>query len=87
MKNIRFLGFKIDKKGIQELSEKVDVICKAPAPRKTTELKRFFGMANYYARFISKIASPLYQGCDEAWSKIKKELISSDVLVHYDPLI
>lgn len=97
---VKFLGFKIDERGIHVLEDKIKAIVAINSPQNVTELKRFLGMANYYAKFIRNYAqavSPLYTLLrkDVEWSwrdehqhafcEIKKKLISSEVLVQYDP--
>ena len=73
---------------------------KAPKPRDVTELKSFLGMLNYYAKFTPNLSmhmAPLYvllkkgcvwfwsDQCEKAFSMAKQLLVSSEVLVHYNP--
>ncbi|RVW90844.1 Retrovirus-related Pol polyprotein from transposon 17.6 [Vitis vinifera] len=59
---ITFLGHKISADLIRMDKGKVQAIMKWPVPTKVTELQSFFGLTNYYRRFIkgySKRVSPL----------------------------
>ncbi len=63
-----------------------------------TELRSFIGLVNYYAKFLPDLATmlaPLYslfqrksrwawgRAQDQAFSRVKELLLSSDVLVHF----
>uniref|UniRef100_A0A183BXR9 RNA-directed DNA polymerase n=1 Tax=Globodera pallida TaxID=36090 RepID=A0A183BXR9_GLOPA len=71
-----------------------------PAPENLKELQSFLGMVGYYGKFIPSMATlsePLnelrrtkvkwYWGKEqqEAFSQIKRMLVSNELLVHYDP--
>ncbi|RWR98619.1 hypothetical protein B4U79_15076, partial [Dinothrombium tinctorium] len=58
--SVTYCGFKIDKHGLHKTSEKIEAICKAPAPKNVTEVKAFTGLVNYYARFLPNLATTLY---------------------------
>ncbi len=64
-----------------------------------TELRSFIGLVNYYTKFLPDLAmtlAPLYsllqrksrwawgRAQDQAFSRVKELLLSSDVLVHFD---
>lgn len=98
--SINYLGHVISKHGIQTCSEKVDAVVNTPAPTTVSELRSFIGMVMYYAKFIknvSTILAPLYEllranvkfvwtkECETSFMYIKKQLSSSEVLVHYSP--
>ena len=97
--NVEYLGFKIDKVGIHPTESKVSAIIDAPAPTNKSELHSLCGGISYYRKFIPDLATimaPLNelkghkkfvwdQKCEDAFKKVKERLISSDVLVHYDP--
>ncbi len=97
--SVEYLGFKIDKVGIHPTESKVSAIINAPAPTNKSELHSLCGGISYYRKFIPDLATimaPLNelkghkkfvwdQKCEEAFKKVKERLISSDVLVHYDP--
>lgn len=97
--SIAYLGYVIDKCGLHTEKNKVDAIKNCPIPTTLMQLKSFLGMVNYYAKFIKKISTvlrPLYELLranvkfvwtrerDEAFNKIKKLLINSPILTHYD---
>lgn len=96
---VKYLGFKIDKKGIYPLQDKLESVRKAPRPQDVSQLRSFIGSINYYGRFIENLAvklHPLYNclekgkfewtsKCEEAFNNIKRELTSEKVLIHFDP--
>jgi hypothetical protein len=52
MREILYLGHIINRKGVQVHQENIRAILDWPTPRNTTELKGFFGLCNYYKRFV-----------------------------------
>ena len=97
---VEYLGHQISQKGLHPTKEKVRAIVKAPAPQNITQLKFFLGMLNYYSKFLpnlSTLLAPLYkllhkktswqwdEAQQEAFCKAKELLVSSPVLVHFDP--
>ena len=95
---IVYLGFLIDKHGIQPNPEKTRLINDLKNPGNVTEVQMFLGKANYYRKFIPKlaeIAHPLYEltqckkgeFCWEsehqsAFDQIKSILVSRQVMGH-----
>ena len=58
-----YLGHKIYAEGLHPLSEKVEAIVAAPAPRNVGELKSYLGLLSYYGKFLPNLSStlaPLY---------------------------
>ncbi|XP_016326110.1 uncharacterized mitochondrial protein AtMg00860-like [Sinocyclocheilus anshuiensis] len=98
---VQFLGYNIDRTGIQMDEGKVEAITSWPEPTTIKELQQFLGFANFYRRFIldySKITSPLTSllrgkpkslSCTpaalEAFSSLKRAFTSAPLLVHPDP--
>ena len=97
--SVEYLGYVIDAEGIKATPKKVEAISKAPQPKNKTELRSFFGLVNYYGKFIPQLApvtQPLNQllckkTCwkwtakyERAFSTLKEQLTSTKVLVHYD---
>lgn len=95
-----FLGFKLDKKGISPVMDKVRQLLDAHAPENVTQLKSFLGMLNYYHCYMPSIAmvlEPLHQllrkdikwnwdeKLDKAFCETKKLLCRTKILVYYDP--
>ena len=95
-----FLGHRIDAEGIHPTREKLKAIVEAPAPKNVQELRSFLGLINYYGKFIpnaATILAPLNallrnnakrtwnQKCQQSFDRTKSTLVSSDVLVHYNP--
>ncbi len=62
--SVEYLGHRISEKGLQPTNKKVEAIKSAPAPTDLTQLKSFWGLINYYCKFLpnlSDILSPLYR--------------------------
>ena len=100
--SVEYLGHEINQEGIQPLEKKVSAIKQAPTPKTVEQLESFLGMINYYGKFLpnlSTIAAPLNQlrhknkswkwGNQEeaAFQLLKRELVSTKILVHYDPTL
>lgn len=98
--SVKYLGHIVDSDGLHKTSDKIEAILNSPRPTTQTEVKQFLGLINYYYRFIPDLASklhPLYQllkkentyywtkECEEAFSKIKKEMTSDQVLMAFNP--
>eukprot|EP00731_Ephydatia_muelleri_P000099 Em0001g99a len=86
--------------GISPTKEKRRAIVDAPVPEDISQLKSFWGLVNYYAKFLPCLAdtlAPLYKlltkhqpwswGADQAaaFQKAKFQLTSDVLLVHFDP--
>ncbi|XP_039757370.1 uncharacterized protein K02A2.6-like [Pararge aegeria] len=103
--SVSYLGHVISKTGVHTCPDKIKAIVKTPAPTNVSELRAFIGLIMYYSKFIknvSTVMAPLYsllkagvafewsRECENAFAMVKKQLVSSDVLVHYSidlPLI
>lgn len=62
VKEVKFLGHVISKKGVSVDPEKTKAVSEFPVPKTPKQVRSFLGMANYYRRFIlnfAKIATPL----------------------------
>ncbi|XP_073121752.1 uncharacterized protein [Henckelia pumila] len=92
---ISFLGHIVSAKGIEVDSSKVEAVRNWVAPKNSTEIRNFLGLAGYYKRFIqdfSKIALPLTpltrkgvkfvwsEQCEKSFAELKERLISAPVL-------
>ena len=95
-----YLGFRIDSVGLHPVKEKIEAIANAPAPRDITELRSYLGGLNYYAKFIPNLSSELKdlhillgkniaftwgKKQNDAFIRSKEILLSTSVLIHYDP--
>lgn len=96
---IKYLGYVINKDGISPDPDKTAAIMNMSPPRNVSELRRFLGMVNQFSKFspyLSELTHPLRQllspknlwtwneTMDRAFSKIKKCLTESTVLVMYN---
>lgn len=92
---MEYLGHVIDASGLHTSPSKVKAIVDAPVPKNVSQLHSFFGLLNYYGRFIPNIATllkPLHKllchkkswkwttECQEAFERAK-------VLTHFDPAL
>ena len=50
--HIQYLGHLISKVGFKPLPEKLESICKMPAPKSPKEVKQFLGLIGYYRKFV-----------------------------------
>lgn len=96
---VEFLGHKIDARGIHKSDAHIEAIRDAPMPSTIDELQLFLGKACYYSSFINNFSSRSYalrqilkteplQWTSEskaAYEDIKNSLISSEVLIPYNP--
>ena len=97
---IKYLGHIIDKHRRSLYSKRATEIKDMPAPDRMASLQSFLGLANYYQIFISNIhdlrahLNELLKKdklwvwsaeCQEAFEKIKKNLMSDLFLIHYNP--
>ena len=98
--SVAYLGHKIDAQGLHPLPDKVRAIQEAPQPQNVSELKAYLGLLSYYSKFLpnlSTVLAPLYRLLrddqpwmwkkpqEEAFQQSKEMLLSSQVLVHFDP--
>lgn len=96
---IKFLGYIINKNGCKQDPTKIKAITQIPLPTDKTQLQAFFGLINYYRKFIpnlSTIQAPLTNllkknvkfnfdnNCKKAFEQIKKEIISDRILKHFN---
>ena len=72
-----YLGHQIDSEGLQPVAEKVEAVQEVPAPKNATELKSYLGLLTYYSRFLPNLS--------KAFERSKELLLSSQLLVHFDP--
>lgn len=97
--SVEYLGHDITRDGLRTADSKVEAIVRAPALKNITKLCSFLGLVNYYGKFLQNLAttlSPLYsllqenkrwswgRSQAEAFDAVKKLLLSSRVLVHFD---
>ena len=98
--SVTYLGYRIDSEGLHPTEDKLKAVQLAPQPNNVTELKAYLGLLTYYGRFrphLPSVLAPLYallrQGAEWQWGSTEQEsfrkskelLLSSRVLVHFDP--
>ena len=97
--SVEYLGHRIDADGLHPLSE-VLAVQNVPAPEDVVQLRSYLGLLSYYNKFLPKLSTvvgPLHQllsaaqpwrwGPEEekAFQDSKQLLMSSQLLVHYNP--
>lgn len=97
---VKYLGYIVSKEGIKADMSKIDAIVKIKSPVNVTELRSFLGMVNFFGRFIKNLSSllvPLHKllgkgvpwiwsrACERAFEAVKRALVGSEVLAHYEP--
>ena len=97
---VEYMGFKVNKDGVDTISEKIAPILEAPAPLNQSQLKSFLGMIQYYHRHLRNLADklePLHkllrkrvewewgEEQEKAFVEVKEMLTSPEFLIHYDP--
>ena len=97
--SVKYLGHVLCKEGIKTDPDKIQCIADWPVPNDVRKLKCFLGLASYYRRFIknfAQIAAPLHalsnseaswewsNRCNDAFFELKKQLMTSPVLVFPD---
>lgn len=95
-----YLGFEISSHGIRPSSEKVKAIIGASPPKDLTSVRSFLGLINFYGKFIPNLQSrlsPIHKllqknvkfewtsECQKVFEDIKKIIVESPLLVHFDP--
>ena len=96
---VEYLGYVVDSEGLHPTLEKVQAVKDAPRPKNVQELRSYLGMLQYYARFLPNLSSLIHplnallsskipwkwtRECEKAFEASKDELVSSQVLAHYD---
>ena len=99
VKEIKYVGFIINKNGTRLNPHKIDAINELPEPKDLKQLQSFLGGINYYSKFIpnmSEIALPLYclleKDTEWKWTKteqlsfenLKQVLLTAPVLTIFD---
>ena len=100
VKRTKYLGFIISTDGIETDPEKTAVIDQWEPPRSVKGVQSFLGFCNFYRRFIKdygRTARPLNRltrkgqifafdaSCQQAFNKLKRQLVAAPLLVHFDP--
>jgi len=98
--SVEFLGHIVSDQGISVDPHKVESVKKWPAPKNTSELRSFLGLATFYQKFVkgfSQIAAPLTELLrkenrfewsgqhDTAFAELKEALTKAPVLLVPDP--
>ena len=94
---VRFLGHVLTPQGFKTSEDHISSVKEFKPPQSVRDVRRFFGLASYYRRFIAsfaKIASPLHSltrkdvsfhwspQCQKAFETLKDKLVQSPVLAY-----
>ena len=97
--SVEYLGHRVDADGLHTTDSKLRAITQAPTPQNVQELRSFFGLLNYYGKFIPNLATILHPlntllqkgrrwqwtaECTKAFASVKAKLTSSQILAHFD---
>ena len=100
MKEVTFLGHKLNRHGVKPAEQKVQAITNWPAPTSVKEVQVFLGAVGWYRKFIknfSTVARPLTRllekevkftwgkSEEESFKTLKHALTTAPVLSHPDP--
>ena len=98
--SVVYLGHRIDAQGLHPITDKVAAIKFAPTPQNCTALRAYLGLLNYYNKFMPNLSTELASlykllqkgtpwhwgpNKDKAFKNSKQLLLSSQLLVHFDP--
>lgn len=75
--SIEFLGYKVDKFGIQPIPDKVKAITEFPKPKNIQQLRRFLGLMNFYRKSLpdaAKFQEPLNAYLHDSRKNDKREI-------------
>ena len=96
VQSVEYLRHQLDQEGIRAIPSKVEEIVNAPQPMNIQEFRSFL---NYYGKFIRNFSSMLHplncllqakqkwewtKECEHTFKQAKHQLVSSEVLIHYD---
>ena len=96
---IVYCGHIIDIDGLHKTKEKIDAVVNAKQPENVGQVRSLLGLVNYYYQFLpdlSTVLQPLNQlleknhkwswtkESEKSFQKIKRMMISDEVLTHYD---
>ena len=99
--SVTYLGYRINSQGLHPVPDKVRAIQNAPKPHNQSSLNSYLGLLSYYSRFLPNLLNtlaPLYlllhnsvqwkweKQENDAFEASKDLLLSSQILVHFDPV-
>ena len=59
LSEIKFLGYRLNKQGLQPQPEKANAIKLAPQPENVSQLRAYLGLVNYYSKFVPNLSQTL----------------------------
>ncbi len=98
--SVDWVGHTIDAQGVRPIRDKLKAVQDMKEPANVSELKSLLGLVNYYGKYIHDLSSRLEpfhkllrKDTPWRWGKtqaetydwIREQLLSANVLVHYDP--
>lgn len=100
LKDITFHGHKIISEGVKEDDGKIQAIIDMPSPTDISGVKRFCGVVQYMAEFLSSLSTTLEplrtltrkdtpwawtKKCEKTFTYVKKQLTDTLVLAYFNP--
>ena len=97
--SVTFLGHKVSSQGIGPDPANIEKVKSFPAPRNTSEVQSFLGLASYYRKFVKNfadVAEPLHRllhkdvkfewndACQSAFESLRSSLTRNPVLAYPD---
>lgn len=100
LQEITFNGHKVTSNGVKAEDGKMKAIVDMPQPLDVSGVRRFCGMMQYMAKFITSLSTTLEplrkitqkdtylkwtEDCEKAFTDIKKQLTCTPILAYYNP--
>ena len=86
---VEYLGHVVTAAGVKTSEHKLEAILKAPRPNNVQQLRSLLGLINYYEKLNHLLGKKVQwqwdKECNAAFDEAKAALVSSKLLVHYDP--
>lgn len=78
LRSLRYVGYLIDENGVRPDPEKIKAVLEYPSPKCVKDVRRLFGMASWYRRFIQDFASITAPITDLLKTKCPRKFVWTD---------
>ena len=94
------MGHIIDEHGLHKSPDKIETVLKCAIPENVPQLRSFFGLINYYHKFLPNLSSVVSllrrllekdvawewsSDCKKAFDDVRSCIASEQVMTHYNP--